>query len=85
MSQNSKYDEEKVTAISPVESPHPHDDYGEVIIADRPKFFQKLNHILSRLGGEERGIERVLPEDKTDQVRKSPYLSTGRLTCVESV
>jgi hypothetical protein len=65
-----KYDEEKQVAESTsygTTSP-PHEDYGEVIIAHRPKFLQKLNHFLSRVGGEERGIERVLPHEKSDQV-----------------
>lgn len=67
----SKYDTEKglggedVLYYTP--SP-PHEDLGEVIIADRPTIFKKLNHFLSRLGGEERGIERVLPHEKSDQV-----------------
>lgn len=62
-----KYDEEKQIAESGTASP-PHEDLGEVIIANRPKVLQNLNHILSRLGGEERGIERVLPHEKSDQV-----------------
>jgi hypothetical protein len=63
----SKFDEEKHLGGSP--SPqHEIEDYGEVIVATRPKLFTKLNHLLSRLGGEERGIERVLPHEKTDQV-----------------
>jgi hypothetical protein len=44
-------------------------DMGELIVATRPNIFKKLNHFLSRLGGEERGIERILPHEKTDQVR----------------
>jgi hypothetical protein len=43
-------------------------DMGEVIVATRPNIFKKLNHFLSRVGGEERGIERILPHEKTDQV-----------------
>ena len=65
-----KYDEEKHIAETTsygTASP-PHEDYGEVIIANRPKVLQNLNHFLSRLGGEERGIERVLPHEKSDQV-----------------
>jgi len=49
------------------ESP-PHEDLGEVIIRGRPKILTQLNHFLSRVGGEERGIERVLPHEKGDQV-----------------
>jgi hypothetical protein len=66
----SKYDPEKglgEDVLSYTPSP-PHEDFGEVIIADRPNIFKKLNHFLSRLGGEERGIERVLPHEKSDQV-----------------
>jgi hypothetical protein len=85
MSQSSKYDEEKGAKLSAVESPHIHDDYGEVIIANRPKFFTKLNHILSRLGGEERGIERVLPEEKTDQVLPATPTPHQILTGVASI
>lgn len=44
-------------------------DMGEIIAATRPNIFKKLNHFLSRVGGEERGIERILPHEKTDQVR----------------
>ena len=63
----SKFDEEKHFGESP--SPqHEIEDYGEVIVASRPKILTQLNHLLSRLGGEERGIERVLPHEKTDQV-----------------
>jgi len=43
-------------------------DQGDLIILERPKFLTKLNHFLSRLGGEERGIERVHEHEKTDQV-----------------
>ena len=73
MSNSSKFDEEKGNGVysTGATSPLPHEDYGEVIVADRPKVLTKLNHFLSRLGGEERGIERVLPEDKTDQVQFS--------------
>jgi len=48
------------------------EDEGEIIIASRPNIFKKLNHFLSRLGGEERGIERILPHEKTNQV---PHLA----------
>jgi hypothetical protein len=44
-------------------------DQGDLIIMERPKVLTKLNHFLSRLGGEERGIERVHEHEKTDQVR----------------
>lgn len=37
------------------------------VVIDRPQFLQKCVHFLNRLGGEERGIERVLPEEKTNQ------------------
>ena len=40
---------------------------GEVDIIQRPKTLQKLVDFIGRLGGEERGIERVLPYEKTDQ------------------
>jgi hypothetical protein len=83
MSTSPKFDEEKGNgySASPLGSSH-QDDYGDVIIADRPKVLTKLNHFLSRLGGEERGIERVLPEDKTDQVPlPNPAIMTI-LTCV---
>jgi hypothetical protein len=63
----SKFDEEKNLG-EPPSPPHEIEDYGEVIVASRPKILTKLNHLLSRLGGEERGIERVLPHEKTDQV-----------------
>lgn len=49
------------------EPPH-EEDMGEIIVASRPTIFKKLNHFLSRLGGEERGIERILPHEKTNQV-----------------
>jgi len=67
---SEKYDTEKGLGgdiISYTPSP-PHEDLGEVIIANRPNIFKKLNHFLARLGGEERGIERVLPHEKSDQV-----------------
>jgi hypothetical protein len=64
-----KFDEEKhVGELSSSVSPPHEEDMGEVIIASRPKLLTQLNHFLSRLGGEERGIERVLPHEKTDQV-----------------
>ena len=64
----SEYDAEKhVGEISSTGSP-PHEDIGETIIRGRPKILTQLNHILSRVGGEERGIERVLPHEKSDQV-----------------
>ena len=66
-----KYDEEKqiveTTSYGSGSPPH-HEDLGEVVIADRPKVLQKLNNFLSRLGGEERGIERVLSHERTEQV-----------------
>jgi len=71
----SKYDEEKVTEYVSAEGdspPHEPEDAGEVIIASRPKILTQLNHFLSRLGGEERGIERVLPHEKSDQVQNPP-------------
>jgi NCS1 nucleoside transporter family len=42
---------------------------GEVIAVQqaRPKTLQKLVNFMRRLGGEERGIERVLPHEKTNQ------------------
>jgi hypothetical protein len=71
---DSKYDEEKQyvseTYTEAVPSPPP--SAGEVIVTNRPKVFQKLNHFLSRIGGEERGIERVLPHERSNQV--SPFL-----------
>jgi len=68
----SKFDEEKHAGefhSYGSESP-PQEDIGEVIISKRPKFLQNLNHILSRLGGEERGIERVLPHERSNQVNQ---------------
>jgi hypothetical protein len=68
-----KYDEEKrldyVTEVG-----MPEEDVGGAIVASRPKFLSQLNHFLSRLGGEERGIERVLPHEKSDQVSRSQLL-----------
>jgi hypothetical protein len=49
-------------------APPQDEDVGEVIVTRRPPIFEKMNHFLSRLGGEERGIERILPHEKTDQV-----------------
>jgi hypothetical protein len=40
---------------------------GEVVVVERPKFLQKCVDFMGKLGGEERGIERVLPHEKTDQ------------------
>lgn len=64
----SKYDEEKTVGETTYSESPPHEDMGEIIIASRPKVLTMLNHFLSRLGGEERGIERVLPHEKSDQV-----------------
>lgn len=64
----SKFDEEKHLGASPSPPHEDIEDYGEIIVATRPKVLTQLNHFLSRLGGEERGIERVLPHEKTDQV-----------------
>jgi hypothetical protein len=71
----SRYDEEKNLAVESVSygTDSPHEDLGEAIIAGRPKPLQKLNEFLSRVGGEERGIERVLPHEKTDQVTELIY------------
>lgn len=73
----SKFDEEKNLGESRLygtDTP-PHEDIGEIIISKRPKFLQTLNHFLSRLGGEERGIERVLPHERSSQV---VYLLSSR-------
>jgi hypothetical protein len=65
----SKFDEEKhLGEIYSHDSQSPPHDDGVDIIASRPKLFQQLNQFLSRLGGEERGIERVLPHERSDQV-----------------
>jgi hypothetical protein len=40
---------------------------GEVVVIERPKFLQKCVDFMNQLGGEQRGIERVLPHEKTDQ------------------
>jgi len=40
---------------------------GEVLVVERPKFLQKCADFMNRLGGEERGIERVLSHEKTNQ------------------
>ena len=40
---------------------------GEVIVVQRPKLLQKCVDFMGRMGGEERGIERVLPSEKTSQ------------------
>lgn len=70
----SKFDEEKIVGEihSYGSESSPHEDIGEVIISNRPKFLQNLNHFLSRLGGEERGIERVLPHERSNQVSQLP-------------
>lgn len=39
---------------------------GELVV-ERPKYLQKCVDFMNRLGGEERGIERVLPHEKSDQ------------------
>ena len=39
----------------------------EVAVVERPKFLQKCVDFMRRLGGEERGIERVLPHEKSNQ------------------
>lgn len=62
-----KYDEEKSVDVYPISSSVGQESENE-FVTSRPKFFTQLNHFLSRLGGEERGIERVLPHEKTDQV-----------------
>jgi hypothetical protein len=69
----SKFDEEKHVGVGELTPSPTVEDYGEVIVANRPKILTKLNHILSRLGGEERGIERVLPHEKSDQVLLTLY------------
>jgi len=73
MAEKTPYsDEEKVYPQYDGAPVPPHEeDEGEIIVASRPNIFKKLNHFLSRLGGEERGIERILPHEKTDQVPKS--------------
>jgi hypothetical protein len=66
VSSQFKSDEEKgyeAPTLSPVDS----SEQIEAVISRRPKFLSQLNHFLSRLGGEERGIERVHPHEKTDQ------------------
>jgi hypothetical protein len=40
---------------------------GEVAVVERPKFLQRCEDFMGRMGGEERGIERVLPSEKTNQ------------------
>ena len=40
---------------------------GEVVVVQRPKFLQRCVDFMGRMGGEERGIERVLPSEKTNQ------------------
>jgi hypothetical protein len=42
---------------------------GEVfaVQAARPKLLQRMVDFMGRLGGEERGIERVLPAEKSTQ------------------
>jgi hypothetical protein len=40
---------------------------GEVVVVERPKFLQKCVDFMGRIGGEQRGIERVLPHEKTNQ------------------
>ena len=67
MSNHTNSDEEKVVGDSYL-THVPSTDEGEAVILQRPKFLTKLNHFLSRLGGEERGIERVHEHEKTDQV-----------------
>jgi len=62
------YDEEKSYGEVSYEPQSPPHDAAEIVIADRPKILQKLNNFLSRLGGEERGIERVLSHERTEQV-----------------
>jgi len=37
------------------------------VTVKRGRFLQKCVDFMNRMGGEERGIERVLPEEKTDQ------------------
>ena len=40
---------------------------GDVVVIQRGKYLQKCVNFMNRMGGEERGIERVLPHEKTDQ------------------
>jgi hypothetical protein len=61
---DEKFDSEKGYVEGPVLSPAVS---TEAVILERPKFFTKLNHFLSRIGGEERGIERVHSHERTDQ------------------
>lgn len=42
-------------------------EVGEVVVIHRGKYLQKCVDFMNRMGGEERGIERVLPYEKTDQ------------------
>ena len=68
---DKNYDEEKHIYDGVVTPP---DDGEGQAVSDRVSFFRKINHFLNRLGGEERGIERVLPSEKTDQVPFIPNL-----------
>lgn len=75
------YDEEKKGSGDYYSSEPVHEDLGVTIIRTRPKILTQLNHFLSRIGGEERGIERVLPHEKGDQVLPSRLISRAVLIC----
>ena len=75
------YDEEKRGSGDYYSSEPVHEDLGASIVRDRPKILTQLKHFLSRLGGEERGIERVLPHEKGDQVLISRLISRASLIC----
>ena len=58
----SPIDDEKIYGVSTATAIS-----GEVEVVKRGKYLQKAVNFMNRMGGEERGIERVLPHEKTDQ------------------
>ena len=71
----SHFDEEKQLRCEDVTQASTHED-GQIITSPRPTFANQLNRFLSQLGAEERGIERVLPDERSHQ---APFQSTSRL------
>src|SRR5271155_1787730 len=63
----SHFDEEKQLRREDVTQASTHEDDGQIITSQRPKLADQLNRFLSQLGAEERGIERVLPDERSNQ------------------
>ena len=71
----SHIDEEKQLRREDVTRASTHEDDGQIITSQRPNLANQLNRFLSQLGAEERGIERVLPEERSNQAPFPDHLT----------